>query len=104
MRSGVLEQLKTFSADGMELDGLVELAAAGRSLRAEYEVLQLEVPDELDTGLKAVRREINDRVADRKAARLKELKARRATLKTAEEKRDELDKQIAELESAGVTA
>ena len=98
MRSLIMD-LKNFNSDGKDLDELVELAAEGRAFRAEYEALQLEVPEWLDNSLKAVRRDIRDRVADSKAARLKELKARRAQLKTTEEKRSELDKEIEKLEA-----
>ena len=98
MRSLIMD-LKNFNSDGKDLDELVELAAEGRAFRAEYEALQLEVPEWLDNSLKAVRRDIRDRVADSKAARLKELKARRAQLKTTEEKRSVLDKEIEKLEA-----
>jgi hypothetical protein len=42
-------------------------------------------------------REIDTRMADRRATRIRELKAQRDSLKTAQEKRDSIDKELAAL-------
>jgi hypothetical protein len=95
----LLQQFKNFNADRINsIEELVELAAYGRALRSEYEQLSLDEPEFLDIQLKAVRREIHARNADKLEANLKELKARRDALKSPMEKRAEINKQIQNLE------
>jgi hypothetical protein len=92
-----LEQLKNRSLDSPELDELVALSRFARDLHAEFEALQIECPGWLDDRTRELRREITMRSQDAMAARLRELKARRAALGTPEEKRQSLDKEIERL-------
>src|ERR1700678_404735 len=64
-----LAQFKNFAADRMDIDELVALMAFGKSLRAEYDALQMEEPNFLDIQLKSLRREITARTADKLEAR-----------------------------------
>jgi hypothetical protein len=96
----MLDQFRTFNKEGMQLDQLVALAAFGRALKAEFEAQKLDVPEYVHINLKTLQREIAARDADRKAARLTKLKSQRAGLLTTTERRDLLDKEIAELETA----
>lgn len=93
-----LHDLKNFDAQRMDIDQLVALAAFGRSVRTEYEQLNLEEPTWLDDRLKSLRREIAVRNTDRIEAMLKEKKTRLDALKTPNERKTELKKQIKELE------
>jgi len=93
----MLDQFKNFNADAAELDELVHLASFGRQFRAEHEALNVPVPEYVDDNLRAIRKEIDSRLADRRATRVRELKAQRAGLATAQEKRDAIDKELAAL-------
>jgi hypothetical protein len=95
----MLELLKRFDVNRMDIEQLVELSAFGRGFEAEYRTLGLSVPEFVEIQLKSLRREIKSRVADAKESKLRQMKLNRASLRTTEEKRAELDKQIAELES-----
>lgn len=93
-----LNQFKQFDATRMSLDELVELAMYGRALRTEYEQLALEEPEFVDIQLKAIRREIQTRNADKLESRLRELKVRREALKTPTQKKADIEKEIRDLE------
>ena len=94
-----LQSFKTFNADRMDVDELVALLAFGKTLRTEYEALQLEEPEFVDTQLKSLRREINARNADKIAARKRELTARIDSLKTPTQKKAEAEAELARLEA-----
>lgn len=94
----MLNLLKNFDAERMDVDELVALSLFARQLHGEYETLNLDVPDWVDESTRGVRLEIRSRVSDLLAKRLKEAKARRASLRTTEEKRTELDAEIEKLE------
>lgn len=94
----MLAKLKAFIADRYDMDDLVELSAAARSIHAEYEQLGVEVPDWVDAQIKAVRREVKDRQRDSIESRLKNARSRLDALKTPEEKREALRKEVAQLE------
>ena len=99
-----LAQFKNFTADRMDIDELVALMAFGKSLRAEYDALQMEEPNFLDIQLKSLRREITARTADKLEARKRELTARIDSLKTPAQKKTELEKELANLEKQLATA
>lgn len=101
----MLEKLKNLDVERIDLDEAVELSAIGRVVKDEYEKNGAEAPTWIDDRLREVRREIRARQADMIDKRLREAKARRASLKTTEEKRADLDREIAELEKiAGASA
>jgi DNA repair ATPase RecN len=95
---------KNFSADRMDLDELVALSAFGKSLRAEYEALQLEEPEFVAVQINTLKREIRSRVADKLEARKRELANRIDSLKTPKEKKAELEAELAKLEKQLVGA
>lgn len=95
----MLHEFRNFNADRMDIHELVALAAFGKQIRAEYEAHNLEEPDWVDTQLKSLRREIHARNADRLEAELKQKKQKLDNLKTPEQKRTELKREIKELES-----
>lgn len=94
----MLKQLKQFNTISADLEELVEVSALGRAYRAEFETVGADVPEWLDTTLRTVRKEIKVRMGDSIENRLREAKARRASLGTPEEKRQSLDTEIAKLE------
>lgn len=94
----MLEQLKRFDANRLDLDELVMLAAYGRELRLEYEAHNLDEPEWLGIQIKSLRREIMTRNADKIEKLVREKKARLETLKSPTEKKAELQKEIKELE------
>ena len=93
-----ITKLKTFTTDGLTVDELVELGALARVLRSEYETRQLPIPEWLDDQHRAVAREIESRVADQRAMRVREIKSQLASLETATEKRARLAAELAQLE------
>jgi hypothetical protein len=93
----LLHQFKTFNKDSEDIDTLVALAAFGSMIRKEYETLNVDEPEYVDVQLKSLRRTINARNADRKAARLREIDSRLDSLKTSAEKKAELMKERKEL-------
>jgi ATP-dependent Lon protease len=94
--------LKNFNADRLDMEDLVGLLADSKALRLEYEALQIEEPEYIDTTIKAIRREITSRNADKVAARKRELKARIDSLKTPAQKKSELEKELAALDALAV--
>lgn len=96
----MLETFKKFNTEVADLDELVAMAAFGRNFRSEFEALNVSIPEYVDDTQRAIKREIETRVADRKAARVRELKAQRDSLKTAAEKRESIEKELAALGEA----
>ena len=94
--------LKNFNADRADMEDLVGLLADAKALRDEYEALQIEEPEYIDTTIKSIRREITSRNADKIAARKRELTARIDSLKTPAQKKAELEKELAKLEAVPV--
>lgn len=94
----MLNSFKTFAADRLQLDDLVVLSAFGRQIRAEYEALQLDEPEYVDVQLKSLRREIHARVADKLEARRKEITSRLDSLKTPQQRKAELQKELRTLD------
>jgi hypothetical protein len=102
-RKTMLENFKKFNAEAADLDELVEVATFGRQFRAEHEALNVPIPEYVDDNLRVIRREIDARLADKRAARVRELKAQREGLKTASERREAIEKELAALgEPVGV--
>ena len=90
----MLENFKNFNADTTDLDELVALSAFGKQLRGEFEAQKVAVPEYVSDNLNSLAREIDSRVADRRAQRVRELKAQRSSLASAQERRDAIDKEL----------
>jgi hypothetical protein len=102
-RKNMLQDFKNFNVDASDLDELVALSAFGKQLRGEFEAQKVAVPEYVSDNLNSLAREIDSRMADRRATRVRELKAQRDSLKTAQERRDAIDKELAALgETVGV--
>ena len=96
-RKPLLQDFKSFNVDAADLDELVALSAFGKQLRGEFEAQKVAVPEYVSDNLNSIAREIDSRMADRRATRVRELKAQRDSLKTAQERRDAIDRELAEL-------
>jgi DNA repair ATPase RecN len=94
----MLNQFKNFVSDRLDIDELIELTAFGKMLRAEYEAHQLEEPEFVDSQLKALKREIFARNADRLEARKREIRSRLDSLKTPTQRKSELEKELREID------
>lgn len=99
----MLEQLKNFAANRMNIDELVALAAYGRTLVAEYEAHEVECPEWVAEQLKALHREIKLKNADRIAARLRDAQTRLESMQTPNEKKAKLRTEIARLKKLQAT-
>ena len=95
----LLNTFRTFNVDSTDLDELVALSLFGRQLRTEYEALQLEEPEWVDVQLKTLRREIHARTADYLEARRREINARLESLKTPQQKKQELLKERQDIDA-----
>ena len=90
---------------GMEVEevpNVEELILAKAQLKTMddgYQDLKLETPEWILDKLAETSREINNRVQGELQRRLRNAKARRSALRTADEKRKDLDDEIAALES-----
>lgn len=86
-----LEKLERFS-----MDDLMALSVTEKSLRAEYELHQLEVPEWLTDASRLISRAVQDRKADAQALRIQQLRQElRATASRDERRRlaqEELDR------------
>lgn len=97
-----LQAFKAFNMERAEVDEMVAGLAFGKSLRAEYDALQIEEPEYIDRQIKSLRREIAARNADKVEARKRELVARIDALKSPTEKKKELQDELKRLETVGV--
>ena len=95
----MLDRLRSFDIDRMDLEEAIALSAFGRAMRAEYEALQADAPEWLDNRLRELRREIRTRQQDSLEKRIREAKARLQALKPAEQRRAELAAEIEKLEA-----
>ena len=95
----MLDLLKNFNADRMEIDELVELAMFGDQILAKFKELGVETPVWIDEANKSVKRELKTKNADRLSMKLRSAKSRLETLKTPDEKRKATEAEIAELEA-----
>lgn len=94
-----LSNFKSFSIDRLDVDEMVALLAFGKSLRAEYESLQIEEPEFVSTQINTLKREIRAKLSDKLEAKKRELAARIDSLKTPAQKKNELEAELKRIES-----
>jgi hypothetical protein len=92
-----VEHFKTFRADQLDVDQLIEIESFGMQLRAGFERHGLDEPAYVDLQLKAVKRDIRSRSRETLEAKRLELMARRDSLKTPTERRSELELELEKL-------
>lgn len=94
----MLNQLKNWTnGDRYDVSELVAMIALGTSMKDTYEALGLDVPDWLERNLKAVRREVVARNADKIEQTIKETKNKLAALETPTQKKARLEKELKDL-------
>lgn len=91
----MIEKLKSFSSTKYLLEELLVLSAFQRSVKGEYNATGIDIPDWLEQSGRAIAASIKERVRDELERKLASAKARRASLKTADERRKEADEEIA---------
>ena len=82
------------------LDDLIGVRSDLKCLAANYDDLKLTIPDWISVKLDELEMEVKNQVRAERMAELHKLKSRRAALMTADEKRSNLDTQIAQMEEA----
>lgn len=95
----MIEKLKSFSATKYTLEDLIALSAFAKALHAEFAVYSAQSPEWLTRALKDVPSAVRERCRAEIERKLSAAKSRRASLKTADERRKEADAEIAELEA-----
>lgn len=96
----MLQQLKSLQIERLDLYEAVALYDMGMRMVEASTKLEVPVPEWLSDNVKVLRSEIKARSRDALEARLREIRARRATLKTREEQREELEAEEARLNAA----
>ncbi len=89
--------MRTLDVRSATLDELAYAYAQTELTVKGYEDLGVDVPETLRGQLKDIKRESDERVRASREAELAKLQARRNALKTPDEKRADLDNQIAAL-------
>ena len=90
----MLQQLRNFDVDRMDLDDLIGLVAYAKLMRAEYEKMGLEEPDWVNDKIKTLTREIKAKTAEKLASRAREINSRLEALKTPTQRKSELQKEL----------
>ena len=93
-----INALKNFQARSRGLDDLIGVRSDLKNLAMNYDDLKLGIPDWISTKLDELEMEVKSQVRAERQAELHKMKSRRAALMTADEKRQILDAQIAEME------
>jgi hypothetical protein len=93
------QRLKTLDVLRLDLDEMVELQWQATGLAATYEQQSLEVPEWLIDATRTLRRAIRQKRDDQLALRLQEARDRLKKLRSPEERRGDLETQIAALEA-----
>ena len=95
----MVEQLRNVDIDRAQIADVMALSAFAKSLRAEYEARQYEVPAWIDDKLRIMGRYIEMHKRDNLERRLTEARAQQAALMTPTEKREKLAADIAAMEA-----
>lgn len=101
MDARLIDSLKNLDVTGgMDTEKLVGVRAGLKLFAQNYEDLTLTAPEWVSDKIELVETEIKNRVKTERETALRKLRARKASLMSRDEKRAEIDKQIAELEEA----
>ena len=94
----MVEQLRNVDIDRAPVADVMALSAFAKSLRAEYEARQWEVPAWIDDKIRLIGRYIEMQRRDSLELRLAQAKASAATMLTTAERREKVQAEIAALE------
>lgn len=95
----MLDKVKAFDENRASLEEMVELSAMARLLESEFKETGAEAPEYLSAQAKSIRRAINSRTRDLIEKQISEAESRLESLKTAEQKRQDLAAQISALKA-----
>ena len=96
----MLQELRDLNLERPDLDELVALHAFASGMEQSYSATGAEPPEWFKENKDALQREIKNRRRDSIERALKDAKARKEKLKTMDEKRADLDAEIARLSQA----
>lgn len=94
----MLRELKNLNVDTREMEELIALSAFAKSMKAEYEFREMEVPEWIGDRLTLLNSEIRTRRHDELTRALREKKIRRQQMAPREERVAQLDADIERLE------
>ena len=92
--------LRNLNLNRMSVDEAIYLLGDAKAFRDNYAGFAIEVPEWLNDAISSLEKDVRARRRDELERRLKEAVARRASLRTAEEKRTATDEEIKRLEEA----
>lgn len=105
VNENMLKELRNFDADRTDLDEMVALSTFGRSMKVEYERLAMPIPEWIEDRTRTLDSEIRSQRRDALEKKVKELQSRKDALKTAEQKRQDVDAELEKVKAAlGQTA
>ncbi len=93
-----LSKLRALDTDRASLDDLVELHAIGRAATLSYQHYSLSTPQWLTDAMERLDKDLQARRKDALLARRRELQNQRDQLRTREERRANIDDELAALE------
>jgi hypothetical protein len=99
----LLEAIRNFNKNGASLDELVELSALARLVKTEFGELEAPVPKWFEDKVVAIRTQVSTLVEADKAHRIQKIHAELRGLRTAEERRADLRKELEALGGAITT-
>lgn len=95
-----INALKNLSVrSGFALDELVAVRSELKLLAQNFDDLKMTIPEWVASKVDEVEAEVKSQMKAERQATLQKMRARRAALMTRDEKRETLDKEIAELEA-----
>src|SRR5262245_19243805 len=99
-RLTMLHRLKNFDTNRLALEEIFELETFGTSLRGRYEAHAIPTPDWLAESVRTLHTEATRRRRDELEKTLKELKAAQLADRSAAERREDRQKEIAAIQAA----
>jgi hypothetical protein len=86
----LLQKLRSFDADRLDLDEMIALSAGAKQVAAEYVATELEVPEWLADAQRTLASVIKARTSDMIAKELRETELALESLKSREERKGDL--------------
>jgi hypothetical protein len=94
----MLNELRRFNVETGELEEMVALLHLARGVQQEFATLNIPTPPWVDDKVRQLQRAIQSKTADQRDLRIKELQAEQARLKTAAERRAEIQAELDRLQ------
>lgn len=94
----LLERICSLNENTIDLDDAIEMSAMGKVLVDTYTSFKMVAPSQLTDALASLNRLIEQKRNDLLRAKMRDLQGKRAALRTTEEKRAELDRELEALQ------